>query len=734
MKKLLISLLLLLIATAVVQAAIPTPPLADDSSLVLRLDFEAGSTVNSALTNYNFETGDSTGWTVEVSSSYAPSINWTYTGYEGNYAVKMQNTLGGEGTPRYGYIRQNITLDPYDYTLKFYVSYWCDYWSAHMGLRLKDGDTVVKQWIIKGGGSRKSSDWKLVEIDLRDLNLNGTKEFTVELFLEDNFDSNSGAANHGGWIAFDKIVVEQTVYYGVTQVNGRYGYGVSFDGSNDYVQVKNVDSELFNGSYTVSLWVSKADSATRGLLEIGGSASNCIRVYCYNLRCQWDLYSEEVGNLDFQAFPDYNVPVMLTFVYNSSTNTAKAYVNGVLKVSVDEDMRKASRSYIKISASHTNLWKGTVDEFRVYSRALSDSEIQQMYEALRVKFYDESSGEKIAANATVFNANHSVALTTDEVTKEAVLFNADLPAPGNYILQASSSNYYTRNFFVNLSSYQEKEYLLLSKSADAVLINFKLNDPTGTFQKPVLVIEKSEVQEREVTSDYFDVEQKVPTILMFNSRYFITVIDAESSTERKIGEFVASSSGDKYINVYSNIVPHSPLLDFTYDIYDANDSIVVQYNDTAKQTEYINVKIYNSTGYLVYNDTAAANDYALTYIKPNLNETYKVELHIKRVDQEILETKFLTGPDVAINIKDLIPPKDITGLDQDVALALGCLVIIILIAGLFSKKHSRLGALTVAFISAGLWFWGWLPVDQTIIISLLVIAVLAKFEEGYKGG
>lgn len=724
MRLLLISLLVLLIATATVQAAIPTPPLADDPSLVLRFSFEDRNEGGGYL-HFSWES-DMEGWSASTYYGTTPerSTDWAS---DGSYSIKITGHYDtGTNYDRWAKISRSINryVDKMTFDIKITS---CS--SAHPA-RVKINGNVV--WSSSEVGEHS------VEITVND-SVDTVEIGTWTLYEDDDYSCTFYVDN----VKFVDVVEDDSgngndgIVYGATSVEGRYGYGLSFDG--DYVSVPDSSTlGVFDNGLTVAFWAypEKSNAVQYVVDKFNGHR---IRVFIRSFNAWGFSLIGSSGSVD-NSGPSvkFNEWSFIVMTYDNSTKEAKFYVNGELKRTVSKDVGTIDVSGValKIGCEQGNkyFFGGIIDEVRIYNRSLSDSEIKSMYEALRVKFYDESSGEKIAANATVFNANYSIDLTTDEVTKEAVLFNADLPAPGNYILQASSSNYYTRNFFVNLSgSYQEKEYLLLSKSADAVLINFKLNDPTGIFDKPVLIITKTG-SSKEVTSDYFDVEQKVPATLMFNSRYFTTVIDAESSTERKIGEFIASSSGDKYINVYSNIVPHSPFLDFTYDIYDANNSIVVQYNDTTKQTEYINVRIYNSTGYLVYNDTAAANDYALTYIKPNLNETYKVVLHIKRVDQEILETRFLTGPDVAINIKSLIPPKEITGLDQDVALALACLVIIILIAGLFSKKHSRLGALAVAFISAGLWFWGWLPIDQTIIISLLIIAVLAKFEEGYKGG
>ncbi|WP_457549604.1 carboxypeptidase regulatory-like domain-containing protein, partial [Archaeoglobus sp.] len=130
-------------------------------------------------------------WNVVVSPSDAPVIDWAYPGYINQYAVNISNTLGDYGTPRYGYIYKNITIQN-PKLLKFYVKYWVNTWAPPIGVRVKQNGNVITERYVKGGGTAKSSDWTLEQLNLTNLN-----NFTVEIFLEDLSTTYAGYDDHG---------------------------------------------------------------------------------------------------------------------------------------------------------------------------------------------------------------------------------------------------------------------------------------------------------------------------------------------------------------------------------------------------------------------------------------------------------------------------------------------------------------------------------------------------------
>jgi hypothetical protein len=380
---------------------------------------------------------------------------------------------------------------------------------------------------------------------------------------------------------------------------------------------------------------------------------------------------------------------------------------------------------------------GWIDEVRIYNRALSESEIRQMYEALRVKFYDESTGEKIAANATIFNVNYSISLQTDEVTKEAVLFNSQLPETGDYFIRAEASGYYDRTFYTTLGdSLVEKDVLLLSQNEQAVLVSFILNDIANLYEEALLRITKFVGGAKyDITIDKFDIENKASAILRFNDKYFISIIDSQTSTERTIGEFTAVESTEKVINVMPNLEPSTPL-NVSYDIDYCDDYIIVTYNDVEQKTQSLQVLIYNETGALVYSDSTTANDYALSLSKPDNSTWYTVVLNITRDNITFTQSKVVgsIGGGILKDVTYLLPGEDVLGYKPEFVMAAASFIMLTIFGALFSRRHNRIGALAVAIGAGMLTLFGWLPIEGTVIIVVLFLAVLGKLEEGYKKG
>jgi gliding motility-associated-like protein len=197
------------------------------------------------------------------------------------------------------------------------------------------------------------------------------------------FDGNardtSGNGNHG------------TTFGGVTWVKNRFGScngAANFNGINAYIKVnQSVILEPTSG-LTMSAWVN-IDSTTSGawiirksnafdagyiisLLGFGNDFQ--IRLTGFNLSCI-DASGADVPNF-------YNNWIYLTGTYDLNTQTAKLYVNGILvdtKTNACYRMEHTGHLFFAGNDFETNFMKGTLDDIRIYNRALSSTEIQQLY-------------------------------------------------------------------------------------------------------------------------------------------------------------------------------------------------------------------------------------------------------------------------------------------------------------------------------------------------------------------
>ena len=169
-------------------------------------------------------------------------------------------------------------------------------------------------------------------------------------------------------------------------VVGKLGQGLKFDGSDDYVNVSNVS---FTTSTTWSAWVKKTSntasatfiSATEGGREYtlrndeGGTKFDFV----------WAYAGEGWGRIISPS--TYPINQWFHVVVTHDTTTLKMYVNGSLVVSGGATTA-ASLSGINIGRrmyDSAYYFPGTIDEVRIYNRALSAAEVLNLYNTGKAK-------------------------------------------------------------------------------------------------------------------------------------------------------------------------------------------------------------------------------------------------------------------------------------------------------------------------------------------------------------
>jgi hypothetical protein len=195
----------------------------------------------------------------------------------------------------------------------------------------------------------------------------------LELRFEENsgdltFDS-SGNGNHG------KI-------YGATWVDGKYGKALSFDGVDDYVSTgKNLLNNM--NSFTLTGWIYPKSSGSRIGFFGQNDAIECGFIDADTIQC-WTSGGGYV-NWDFTSatFP-FNEWHYIAAVGNGSN--IKLYVDGELKsIGGTSTTNYGSSSYFfnigggGIFDASGNWFNGTIDEVRIYNRALTEDEIKHLY-------------------------------------------------------------------------------------------------------------------------------------------------------------------------------------------------------------------------------------------------------------------------------------------------------------------------------------------------------------------
>ena len=179
-----------------------------------------------------------------------------------------------------------------------------------------------------------------------------------------------------------------TLTSGPAWVAGRNGTGLSFNGSNTYVDLGNPTALQLTGSMTLSAWVyetanvgddgqiiAKSDGSSGWQLK--SSPDTGVRTFAIGISDSNGAPIQRYSNTIRALNTWYHV----TGVYDASARTLSIYVNGVLDNGVLSGTVPATQ---RLSSVNANIGRrtggfhiqGTIDDVRVYGRALQLVEIQ----------------------------------------------------------------------------------------------------------------------------------------------------------------------------------------------------------------------------------------------------------------------------------------------------------------------------------------------------------------------
>lgn len=192
-----------------------------------------------------------------------------------------------------------------------------------------------------------------------------------------------------------------TLTNGPIRAIGKVGQGLSFDGSNDYIGLGNPTNLQLTGSMTVSTWakiqgtpdasdyiaISKSDGGNTdyGWMFAAGTVDNGPLQSYFEVA----INASSVAQRYLATTLSTNTWYHIVGVYDASAQTINIYLNGTLNNgtlngTVPASQRNATTgARIGARPNGAGVLNGTLDELRVYNRALSASEINGLYAAGR---------------------------------------------------------------------------------------------------------------------------------------------------------------------------------------------------------------------------------------------------------------------------------------------------------------------------------------------------------------
>ncbi len=215
--------------------------------------------------------------------------------------------------------------------------------------------------------------------------------------------------------------------------SAKFGTGGSFDGSGDFIGIPLNNSNFTN--FSVAMWFKSTgvSGEMRGLFGSQGWAGG-------DLHCQLNNTSNLVQcALNNGAFVFSTTAVSLNqwyhlvYTLNNATSKATVYVNGVKESETTSNNYNIILHNPRIGSTYSSnrFFQGLIDEVAVFSRALSVTEVSDMYKrgALSLKYQARSCAQANCSDGTFFgpdgtaNTYYSEASNTSNSTPSVSLAN-----------------------------------------------------------------------------------------------------------------------------------------------------------------------------------------------------------------------------------------------------------------------------------------------------------------------
>jgi len=206
-----------------------------------------------------------------------------------------------------------------------------------------------------------------------------------------NFDLTT---NLVAYYKFENNVLDDTginngTNHGAVFVGGKIGKALKFNGSSDYVEVPNSNSLGIINEITITAWV-KADSLHAAVNDIATKATSTDWRYAnYRLGCLEDTRVIFVIGNEVASYNNIDSNVALGNNWKHIAAVANGslmslYINGSLDKSQPQTVSLAPNSAtLRIGFVNggvlNNHFNGTIDEVRIYNKALSSEEISALY-------------------------------------------------------------------------------------------------------------------------------------------------------------------------------------------------------------------------------------------------------------------------------------------------------------------------------------------------------------------
>ncbi|MCK4883863.1 MAG: DUF2341 domain-containing protein, partial [Candidatus Diapherotrites archaeon] len=228
-----------------------------------------------------------------------------------------------------------------------------------------------------------------------------------------------------------------TLINGPVWTTGKFGNGLQFDGVNDFIELTNSSSVSFP-AMTLSAWVNFEDNTLQERIIVGKHLSGNNSGYfleAWNNKLGFWVSGNPtriITTEDFNGAWHY-----VTGVYDNGS--MKLYVDSVLKVSGSTSGIINNTQNVSIGRiNNSGFWDGVIDEVKIYNRALSETEIQDQFNATKGNL--DYSDLRFTANKSFYKLPLTINGHTENLTDYQTFVNITDPAVISHIAKEDAGD------------------------------------------------------------------------------------------------------------------------------------------------------------------------------------------------------------------------------------------------------------------------------------------------------
>jgi hypothetical protein len=262
--------------------------------------------------------------------------------------------------------------------------------------------------------------------------------------FDGNADDSSGNGNNG------------SLNGGPTFVAGKVGQAISLNGTTGFVRVNDSNSLDFNNAdFSVMGWVKRANTSGAGgsifMKKLDTGVSDNFANYIFGVgawaSCQANRILVSMGNGTGRSF-DCSLTATISdtawhhvaAVFSTSNNRVQFYIDGALSSTASNVTINPSPNagpliigkHVNASGASGFFWNGLLDDLRIYSKALSASEVSAIFDGGGVIVSKFAPGERIELTTNDVNVRSAPSPTAASLGQKGA-------GVGGVILQGPTS-------------------------------------------------------------------------------------------------------------------------------------------------------------------------------------------------------------------------------------------------------------------------------------------------------